>query len=255
MSVEAIFVKNGEIVDYTPAVATGAGEVVTLADGRLGICLRALAANELGSVQVLNCIADFPSASGTTFAKGTLAWWDVSANLAITTPGEAADMPLGIVEVAKVSGETTVRVNLASSIQAYNCLSQSRVIEFDCETGVELNTYKDLLPAAWNKTGLIIKGIYALVTEQFAGASQDQGIVTVKDTADNVLATLTPTDGGADAIGDVVVGTGKLWGAATGDAVKTVAAGAGLKAAVTQVTSGSGAAGKMKVFVDFGPLV
>jgi predicted RecA/RadA family phage recombinase len=191
MSVEAIFAKDGGVVDYTPSVATGAGEVVTLADGRVAVCLRALAANELGSAKV-DGHWYFPSASGTTFAKGTLAWWDVSANLAITAPGEAADIPLGIVEVAKVSGETTVLVNLGTAIQAYNCLAQSRVIEFDCETGVEINVYKDLLPAAWNKTGLIIKAIYGLVTEVFGGSSQDQGIVTVKDTADNVPPLMPP---------------------------------------------------------------
>lgn len=126
------------------------------------------------------------------------------------------------------------------------------VYEFDCETGIDSATHI-LLPAAANAGGLVIVDGFAIVTEVFGGATEDQGIVTVTDTDANSLFTLTPSNLGADAINDVIVGT-SLPGAVTGDAAKVVAAGKGIEASVTQATSGSGAAGKMKVVLIVRPL-
>lgn len=126
------------------------------------------------------------------------------------------------------------------------------VQEFDCETGVD-TAAKTLLYASQNPTGLLIKEIYGRVTEVFGGASEDQGIITVRDTVPNTLATLTPSDAGADAAGDIIVGYAAA-AASTGAATKTVAPGVGIEAIVTQATSGAGAAGKAKVYIAFQPL-
>jgi hypothetical protein len=127
------------------------------------------------------------------------------------------------------------------------------VLEFDCETGQGGDTPKTIIPAAINTTGLLITGVYGLVSEVFAGSSQDQGIVTVRDSDANAITTLTPSDAGADVVDDVIAGY-SLPGQSTGAAAKIVPAGKGVEALVTQATSGGTPAGKMKVVVIAMPL-
>lgn len=126
------------------------------------------------------------------------------------------------------------------------------VYEFDTETGVDATAHT-LVPASQNPRGLLILGVFGRVTEVFGGASEDQGIVTVQDEDDTAIATLTPTNAGADALGDIIVGY-SAYAASTGAATKTVAAGKAVEGIVSQATSGAGAAGKMKVYVVAIPL-
>lgn len=126
------------------------------------------------------------------------------------------------------------------------------VYEFDTETGVDATAHT-LIPASQNPRGLLILGVFGRVTEVFAGASEDQGIVTVQDEDDTAIATLTPTNAGADAVGDIIVGYA-AHAATTGAATKTVAAGKAVEGIVSQATSGAGAAGKMKVYIEAIPL-
>jgi hypothetical protein len=124
--------------------------------------------------------------------------------------------------------------------------------EIDCELGQSPQDVT-VIPAAWNAGGLLIEECVGVVTEVFGGATQDQGIITLKDSDGTSLnVTLTPSDAGADAVNDVVVaaGTSKTAErAATGDPAAVVAAGKGVRAVVTQATSGAGAAGKVRVIV------
>jgi len=124
--------------------------------------------------------------------------------------------------------------------------------ELDCESG-QAPQDVTVIPASWNVGGLLIEECVGIITEVFGGATQDQGIIALKDTDNaNLNVTLTPSDGGADALNDVVVaaGTSKTAErAATGDPGAVVAAGKGVRAVVTQTTSGAGAAGKMRVIV------
>ena len=121
------------------------------------------------------------------------------------------------------------------------------VYEFDCQTGVDAATHI-LIPAALNPTGLVIQHGFAIVTEQFAGSSEDQGIVTVEDTDGTDLFTLTASDAGADALNDIIQGYSAP-AASTGAAAKVVAADKGVRGLVTQATSGGSPAGKMKVIL------
>jgi hypothetical protein len=105
-----------------------------------------------------------------------------------------------------------------------------------------------------NLRGLLVLGAYGVVTEAFAGDTQDQGVITILDESDNALATLTVSDNGADGIGDVIVGTNPVIGASTGDAVKTVAAGEYVDCKCTQAVTGASKAGKMKVYILAIPL-
>ena len=101
-----------------------------------------------------------------------------------------------------------------------------------------------------NQNGLYVHSAWGIVTEQFGGDTEDQGIVTLQDTAGTTLGiTLTPSDAGADAVGDIVaaVANSTLANAATGSALVMVPAGKGVQAKVTQLASGTSAAGGMKV--------
>lgn len=126
------------------------------------------------------------------------------------------------------------------------------VPELDCETGEDAADHL-LVPGFMNRTGLLVLGVFGRVTEQFAGSSQDQGIVTVYDEDDNVIATLTPSNAAADAVGDIVVGY-SAYAASTGAAGKSVAAGKYIDCKVTQVTAGGTPAGKMTVHIIVAPL-
>lgn len=236
----------------TASTTVYSGDPVQLEDGRAGVKagLETASSGDLMSVDV-NGIFDIVSASATLFSKGDEVWWDSSASQAVPASGtlSTSDFYLGIADAAKVNGELAVRVDLNATVAL-----RPIVHEFDCETGVDA-TEHILVPAVQNSNGLVLELAYGIVTEVFAGGDEDQGIVTIKDTADNVLATLTPSNAGADATGDVVIGTAKLFGGATGDAVKTIAKGVGIKAAVTQATAGAGAAGKMRVYLKLTPLV
>ncbi len=259
---ESTYLRSEESHKLVAAGALAAGEVRQLADSRSSTVegLTAVAAGQTCSERSKG-ILKFAAASGTTFAKGDPVYWDSSANQAIApsqTLSGVEDHYLGVAHKAKVSGETVVEVDL--NAQPYLCsFPVTFAKEFDCEdlqdeTATVKNTWT-LIPANVNKRGLLILAVYGLVTEVFGGATQDQGIVTVKDSSANTIATLTPTDVGADALNDIIIGTNKGFGAVTGDAVKTVAAGASVLGQVTQETTGAGAAGKMKVYVLAIPLV
>jgi predicted RecA/RadA family phage recombinase len=237
-------------------IATGdvaSGEVVWLEDGRAAVRdgLQAAASGDAVTYVTEGHFA-LASAAATTFSKGDPVFWDASANQAVAASvaiDGADDFYLGLAVKAKVNGDTTVLVDL-NAIPFAQGVIQSFVYEFDCETGKDAAVHT-LIPAKWNKRGLVILGCYGLVSEVYAGGDQDQGIVTIKDSeaAPNTLSTLTVSDGGGDAANDVVIGINPVIGVATGAAVKTVAAGKAVTGAVTQATAGAGAAGKMKVFV------
>jgi hypothetical protein len=129
--------------------------------------------------------------------------------------------------------------------------------EVDCQTG-ETPQDVTVIPAQINEAGIVIVGAWAIVTEVFGGDTEDQGIVALQDTDGTAInLTFTATDAGADAVNDVIQEAGSndtLIGAASGDAGAVVAAGKGVKAKVTQATSGASAAGKMKIVVAAVPL-
>lgn len=249
---EAIRRDDHDVLRVTASGTTYSGQILRLDDGRAGVKsgLETAASGDTISVDVCG-IFDVVSESATTFSKGDEVFWNDSTNYAIPAAASVDGsnlIYLGTADTAKASGETVVRVDLNSRVAL-----RPTVYEFDCEDAVD-TTAHTLVSASQNSNGFVVELAYGLVTEVFAGASQDQGIVTVKDSDGTTICTLTPSDGGADAIGDVVIGTSKLVGGATGDAVKTVAAGKGITGTVTQTTTGSGKAGKMKVYLKLTPL-
>lgn len=253
---EALHVRDSNPAKETAAAALASGEIRQLSDGRAAVVegLQGVASGD--EVSLRHCaVVRVAAASGTTFAKGDKVYWDASASQAVPPSASldgAADHYLGVAAKAKTSGQTEVYVEL-NVISSQPAISQPFVFEFDTEDGADetagAKNEHVLIPASANKHGLLILGVFGRITEAFGGATEDQGIITVRDQSNTTLATLTPTNGGADAVGDVIVGTNKLLGGTTGDAVKTVAAGEYVDAQVTQETSGSGAAGKVAVYV------
>jgi hypothetical protein len=101
-----------------------------------------------------------------------------------------------------------------------------------------------------NQNGLLVLWAGALITETFAGDTEDQGIITLQDTAGTTLgATFTAADAGADAVNDIIAPLANkvAIGAASGSLLVPVPAGLGVQAKVTQLTSGASEQGAMKV--------
>ena len=111
----------------------------------------------------------------------------------------------------------------------------------------------DIMPASANRTGVLVVLDGAIVTEQLAGDTEDQAVVTIYDGDDTSLGTITFADASGDAVNDVRLGI-SIPAATSGDAAKVVAAGKKIYAKVTTPTSGDGAAGEAKIFCQVLPL-
>jgi len=196
---------------------------------------------------------------GETFAVGDEVWVDASTEQAEPLTADldfSEDYCVGICCRAKVasSGELYVVYMPLEYVDRHNVIAPL-AYEFDCDGDNGDTDDHQLIPSWQNRHGLVLELAYARVTEQFAGTTEDQGVVTVYDDDDNALCTLTPSDAGADAVGDVVIGTNPVIGGSTGDAIKTVAAGKGIYAKVTQQTTGGTPAGKLAVHLKVSPLI
>ncbi len=107
-----------------------------------------------------------------------------------------------------------------------------------------------LIPARANVGGLAIVDVFGVITQVMAGASVAQPVVTLYASDDTALnVTITPS-ASPDALGAIIKSGGSAYTAeraATGSAGALVGAGSGVYAKITTPTSGSGAAGKIKL--------
>ena len=108
----AIFVQEGDQLDYTPSADCSAGDVVVQGD-LVGIARSPISAGTRGSLAVAG-VFDLPKASATVFAVGANVYWDDTAKLAVTAAGEGGVNKLvGKAVRAAGSGATLVRVRLS----------------------------------------------------------------------------------------------------------------------------------------------
>lgn len=229
------------------------GELVQVAGGRPGFvqAMTPPAQGDLSTIKTMGKItvtADTPA-----WSKGDEIWWDDSASKAVKKSNAldgAADFYLGLAAEDKALNATSGLVLMGIPPVGLNPIA----FEFDCETGVGDTADHILIPAYMNPRGLILWEVFGRVTEVFAGSSQDQGIVTIEDIDNNSICTITPSDAGADVVGDVVVGHDGS-DLATGGALKLVAAGKAVTGRVSQQTSGGTPAGKMTVHFLAIPLI
>lgn len=249
------YFQDGESLDYTPGGNLDAGTPVRLPDGRIGVVPRPSSSGELAAVQTSGIFRGDAASADTWSAGDSLVYVVASKTLAKAALTQDATLvvPIGPAAVAKTDGQTSALVHLAQGPRNSGLVTQSVVHEFDCQTGEDAAAHV-LIPAEHNPHGLLLLATLAVVTEVFGGDGEDQGVVSVRyDTT--AVSTITATNGAADATGDILVGTLSIIAASSGAVAPIIPAGKAVNAIVSQATSGTGAAGKMKVYIVAVPLL
>ncbi len=95
----AVFVQQGEQIDYTPSADVAAGDVVVQGD-LVGVARTPIPAGTPGSL-------------ATEFAAGAKVYWDAANKLAVTTDGAGANKLVGKAVRAAGAGATVIRVRLS----------------------------------------------------------------------------------------------------------------------------------------------
>jgi len=242
-------------VQYVATVALAGGEIHQLGDGRAAVAgsMKGYAINDIVDALTLG-IGRVASASATVFAIGAPVWWDVSANLAVAVPGDAADLYLGVAVRAKASGDLSVDLDLNAGNSGSGSLAQRNVFV----TGSVLLDHSDVtqhnvVAAGENPNGLIVDSFRGVVTEAPAG-TEDQLIIGLYDEDDTLLSEMTTTDTTPDAAGDWVIGTLTSEVAVTGVVAAVIPAGKGAYVKISQTTTGA-AAGAVRVQAKLSPLI
>jgi len=110
-----------------------------------------------------------------------------------------------------------------------------------------VNSQVDLVSARRVTEGSMVIDAFAIVTEQLAGGTEDQGVITIYEDADTPvsLGEIAFEDVGADDIGDI------RWRTPLADGAPANPAAGNKKyyAEVTTATTGTDLAGKAKVFI------
>ncbi len=106
---QAVFVQDGEFIDYTPGANVAAGDVVVQGD-LVGIAKQPIAADTSGALAVTG-VFDFTKLAALVPAVGDLVYWDDAANVA--TNVSAGNKLLGKVVKAAAAGDATVRARLS----------------------------------------------------------------------------------------------------------------------------------------------
>lgn len=248
------FTWDDDVHPYSSGSPLAAGAIVRLPGGRVGVSLRNFLAGEPQAVRVKGVFTG-PAASADTWPRGAfLVWNDEEGRIEAQSGAlDVTDGPLlGIAFSAKTDGQTEAQVMLNANAPSQG-LVLGQVYEFDVQTGEDAAAHI-LIPSEANPHGLLLLGVFGVITEQMAGSGQDQGIVSIRH-GSTVVSTLTPSDAAADEVGDVIVGTLSLVAAATGAVAPVIPAGQAVNGIVTQATAGGSPAGKYRVHVVAVPLL
>lgn len=106
-------IKRADLTYRTTAGAdVNAGDVVPLADGRVGIVAGVEAVPNGGDMALyINGVFEVVSASATTITASAPVYWDDTNNVAVATPGDTCYY-MGRAHAAKTNGQTSVTVDL-----------------------------------------------------------------------------------------------------------------------------------------------
>ncbi len=104
---DAMHVNCGEKIDYTPAAAVAAGQIIQWTDGRAAFADSAIAASALGSLRFRG-VALITKKATQALSKGQVAQWDDTNNQADI----AGDFPVGVVLQDAAATDTQVYVLL-----------------------------------------------------------------------------------------------------------------------------------------------
>ena len=102
----ASYVQKGDVLDYTPAAAVAAGDVVVIGS-LVGVAPVAIAANAMGSLAI-DGVFSMPCATGATGAQGSAINWYAVSGVAHASTGVAA----GKLAKPRLVGDATVHVVL-----------------------------------------------------------------------------------------------------------------------------------------------
>ncbi|MCC6165102.1 MAG: DUF2190 family protein [Acidobacteria bacterium] len=110
MAFECEIIHSWHSIDYTPAGAVAAGEVIVV-DKMVGVARQAIAAGELGSLCVAG-VGKFAKATGggTAFTAGELIYWDESAGVCDDTTDTGTNPLIGWAIKAAADGDATAEV-------------------------------------------------------------------------------------------------------------------------------------------------
>lgn len=140
------FVHEGDAIDYTPAVAKTAGDVVVQGD-LIGIVAIDIPANRLGAL-ALEGVFDFPKSGAVSFTTGQKVYWDATNLIASSDP--SVGRLIGRVVKDAATSDATVRILLdmqAVPALLYSAEAASTVItntvaetDFDKQVTIPANT-------------------------------------------------------------------------------------------------------------------
>lgn len=119
----ARFLHRGDAIDYTPATAKTAGDVV-LIGSMVAVVQRDLAANELGSAAIEGVFA-FPKKAGDIFLAGEDVYWNASTGVVAGTDGSGTRYLAGKTTAAAGSAATEVPVKLFRRVETFDGHSSS----------------------------------------------------------------------------------------------------------------------------------
>lgn len=105
---QALFVHDGEYIDFMPAADVAPGDVIVQGD-LIGVSKRHIAADELGSLAITG-VFDIAKASADVITAGAKVYWKADDEHAVTTA--SGNKLLGKAVQAAGAGTTTVRVLL-----------------------------------------------------------------------------------------------------------------------------------------------
>jgi predicted RecA/RadA family phage recombinase len=106
----AIFIQNGDALDYVAPVDLPLGTVVPLTD-TVGIAHRPIPAGALGSL-ALTGVFEVPRLVGGVIPLGKRLRWDPANTRVVTDPATPGSLPMGIAAAESGDTATTVRVRL-----------------------------------------------------------------------------------------------------------------------------------------------
>ncbi len=112
---EAVFVQEGQYIDYTPGGDLAAGQVVDLGTWA-GVAQRAITANTLGALLVEG-VCDFTKYTAEAINFGVTVYWDEGTNTATATQAYS-ECIIGKCIKAAGSGDATVRVKMMPAMGA-----------------------------------------------------------------------------------------------------------------------------------------
>jgi len=164
----AEFVQDGNSIDYTPASAVSAGDVVVQGD-LVGVAKKDIQANQLGALATEG-VFEFPKDTSTAIGAGVDVYWDAAAAQATEDPAGGANKHIGKTVQSAAAADETVRVKLAGAggTAGIHTVQQTVSISDFTDNG-DATGYVDL--AEQVPAGSLVLGVELDVTTAFDSTS------------------------------------------------------------------------------------